>query len=125
MKKLLFVLFILFGSVLYSNVDAQVIGKKRDKIEVASEVKSCVINGLVTQIYDFKGQFDELESMKMEAKALGRPFPEVEFVIIYDDSKKLYRLAETQQEINRQSDNLNVFRKKESEIFSARRTKYD
>lgn len=122
MKKLLLILALLF---IVQSVDSQIFNKKRDQIEVASDVKAIIVNGLIVDVYDFDGQMDKFESMKLQIKASGAQVPDPEFTILYDDELKLFRFAKTLQEITLQSDNLNIFKRKRSEIYDNRRTKYD
>lgn len=122
MKKLLLILALLF---IVQSVDAQIFNKKRNQIEVASDVKAIIVNGLIVDVYDFDGQMDKFESMKLQIKASGAQVPDPEFTILYDDELKLFRFAKTLQEITLQSDNLNIFKRKRSEIYDNRRTKYD
>ena len=127
MKHLVKILAVIFFIAMIPSisVEAQIIGKKRDKVEVAADVKAILVNGLIAPVYDYTGQIDTFEGVVLQMKAQGVNPPDKEFTIIYDNNKNEYRFAENSQEIQLQSDNLTLFKRKYSEIYEYRRKRFD
>lgn len=130
MKKIGFILvFLLLGVLSVNLVQAQTkkTPSKRTEIAVSAPTKAIEVNGVILDIYDLKGQLDNLVVLRLSDEAKGLIPRDPEMTFIKDDNlgDGSYRLAETLEEASREADGINTLKFKFSFLEHNMRTKYN
>lgn len=100
---------------------------KRTEISTSAPTKAIEVNGVILDIYDLKGQLDNLVVLRLSDEAKGNIARDPEITLIKDESlgEGSYRLAETLEEASKESDGVNVLKMKFSTLEHNMRTKYN
>lgn len=100
---------------------------KRTEIATSAPTKAIEINGVILDIYDLKGQLDNLIVLRLSDEAKGLNPRDPEMTLIKDESlgEGAYRLAETLEEASRQADGIAVLKMKFSTLEHNMRTKFN
>jgi hypothetical protein len=100
---------------------------KRTKILVSAPTKAIEVNGVILDIYDLKGQLDNLVVLRLsdEAKGLMPRNPKMTFIKDENLGEGAYRLAETLEEASKEEDGINVLKFQFSILEHNMRTKYN
>jgi hypothetical protein len=133
MKKLILLIWItgiLFTlSLMFNDATAQTKKNisKRTEISTSAPTKAIEINGVILDIYDLKGQLDNLTVLRLSDEAKGLNARDPEMTLIKDESlgEGAYRLAETLEEAARQADGIAVLKLKYSTLEHNMRTKFN
>lgn len=130
MKKISFILvFLLLGvlSVNFAQAQTKKTPSKRTEIAVSAPTKAIEVNGVILDIYDLKGQLDNLVVLRLSDEAKGLIPRDPEMTFIKDDNlgDGSYRLAETLEEASREADGINTLKFKFSFLEHNMRTKYN
>lgn len=99
---------------------------KVTQITTSAPAKAIELNGVILDIYDLKGQLDNLVVLRLSDEAKGLNARDPEITLIKDESlgEGSFRLAETLEEASREADNLNVLKMKFSTLEHNMRTKF-
>lgn len=116
MKKLVLIIVFLFGAFTIS--EAQIIKKKKIKVETAKYVAPVGNFNLI--FIDTEGQMDVHETMKTI-----NPEHDPLLIIIKDEKEGYWRLATTLEEANRMPDDMSVVGIKYKEALPYKRTGYN
>ena len=133
MKKLILLLWmtgiLLTLSLMFNDATAQTKKNisKRTEISTSAPTKAIEINGVILDIYDLKGQLDNLTVLRLSDEAKGLNARDPEMTLIKDESlgEGAYRLAETLEEAARQADGIAVLKLKYSTLEHNMRTKFN
>jgi hypothetical protein len=100
---------------------------KRTEIATSAPTKAIEINGVILDIYDLKGQLDNLIVLRLSDEAKGLNARDPEMTLIKDESlgEGAYRIAETLEEASRQADGIAVLKIKFSILEHNMRTKFN
>ena len=126
MKKLI-ILTCLLAIVSFAQAQTKKNVSKRTEIATSAPTKAIEINGVILDIYDLKGQLDNLIVLRLSDEAKGLTPRDPEMTLIKDDSlgDGAYRLAETLEEASRQADGIAVLKLKFSTLEHNMRTKFN
>ena len=133
MKKLIILIWVtgilLTLSLMFNDATAQTKKNisKRTEIATSAPTKAIEINGVILDIYDLKGQLDNLTVLRLSDEAKGLNARDPEMTLIKDESlgEGAYRLAETLEEASRQADGIAVLKLKFSTLEHNMRTKFN
>jgi hypothetical protein len=133
MKKLIVLIWVtgilLTLSLMFNDANAQTKKNisKRTEISTSAPTKAIEINGVILDIYDLKGQLDNLTVLRLSDEAKGLNARDPEMTLIKDESlgEGAYRLAETLEEASRQADGIAVLKLKYSTLEHNMRTKFN
>jgi hypothetical protein len=133
MKKLIVLIWVtgilLTLSLMFNDATAQTKKNisKRTEISTSAPTKAIEINGVILDIYDLKGQLDNLTVLRLSDEAKGLNARDPEMTLIKDESlgDGAYRLAETLEEASRQADGIAVLKLKFSTLEHNMRTKFN
>jgi hypothetical protein len=133
MKKLIVLIWVtgilLTLSLMFNDATAQTKKNisKRTEIATSAPTKAIEINGVILDIYDLKGQLDNLTVLRLSDEAKGLNARDPEMTLIKDESlgEGAYRLAETLEEAARQADGIAVLKLKFSTLEHNMRTKFN
>jgi hypothetical protein len=133
MKKLIVLIWVtgilLTLSLMFNDATAQTKKNisKRTEIATSAPTKAIEINGVILDIYDLKGQLDNLTVLRLSDEAKGLNARDPEMTLIKDESlgEGAYRLAETLEEAARQADGIAVLKLKYSTLEHNMRTKFN
>jgi hypothetical protein len=133
MKKLIVLIWVtgilLTLSLMFNDATAQTKKNisKRTEIATSAPTKAIEINGVILDIYDLKGQLDNLTVLRLSDEAKGLNARDPEMTLIKDESlgEGAYRLAETLEEASRQADGIAVLKLKFSTLEHNMRTKFN
>jgi hypothetical protein len=133
MKKLIVLIWatgiLLTLSLMFNDATAQTKKNisKRTEIATSAPTKAIEINGVILDIYDLKGQLDNLTVLRLSDEAKGLNARDPEMTLIKDESlgEGAYRLAETLEEASRQADGIAVLKLKYSTLEHNMRTKFN
>jgi hypothetical protein len=133
MKKLIVLIWVtgilLTLSLMFNDATAQTKKNisKRTEISTSAPTKAIEINGVILDIYDLKGQLDNLTVLRLSDEAKGLNARDPEMTLIKDESlgDGAYRLAETLEEAARQADGIAVLKLKFSTLEHNMRTKFN
>jgi hypothetical protein len=133
MKKLIVLIWVtgilLTLSLMFNDATAQTKKNisKRTEIATSAPTKAIEINGVILDIYDLKGQLDNLTVLRLSDEAKGLNARDPEMTLIKDESlgDGAYRLAETLEEAARQADGIAVLKLKFSTLEHNMRTKFN
>ena len=133
MKKLIVLIWVtgilLPISLMFNDATAQTKKNisKRTEIATSAPTKAIEINGVILDIYDLKGQLDNLTVLRLSDEAKGLNARDPEMTLIKDESlgEGAYRLAETLEEASRQADGIAVLKLKYSTLEHNMRTKFN
>ena len=133
MKKLIILIWVtgilLTLSLMFNDANAQTKKNisKRTEISTSAPTKAIEINGVILDIYDLKGQLDNLTVLRLSDEAKGLNARDPEMTLIKDESlgEGAYRLAETLEEAARQADGIAVLKLKFSTLEHNMRTKFN
>jgi hypothetical protein len=133
MKKLIVLIWVtgilLTLSLMFNDATAQTKKNisKRTEIATSAPTKAIEINGVILDIYDLKGQLDNLTVLRLSDEAKGLNARDPEMTLIKDESlgEGAYRLAETLEEASRQADGIAVLKLKYSTLEHNMRTKFN
>lgn len=128
-KITLFLVISFLGLVSLNNVYAQSKRSlsKRTEISVSAPTKAIEVNGVILDVYDLKGQLDNLVVLRLsdEAKGIDPRDPEMTLIKDEDLGEGAYRLAETLEEAAREADGISTLKFKFSFLEHNMRTKYN
>lgn len=129
-KTILTILTVLFTFTLVSNIEAQMLKKKDSKvtsIKTAAPTKAIEVNGVILNIFDLKGQLDNLAVLRLEDEAKGIEPRDPVITLIKDEEmgESAFRLAETLEEAALEADSVTVLKFKFSVLGLNMRTKYN
>ena len=133
MKKLIVLIWVtgilLTLSLMFNDATAQTKKNisKRTEIATSAPTKAIEINGVILDIYDLKGQLDNLIVLRLSDGDKGLTARDPEMTLIKDESlgEGAYRLAETLEEASRQADGISVLKIKFSTLEHNMRTKFN
>jgi hypothetical protein len=133
MKKIILLIWVtgimLTLSLMFNDANAQTKKNisKRTEIATSAPTKAIEINGVILDIYDLKGQLDNLTVLRLSDEAKGLNARDPEMTLIKDESlgEGAYRLAETLEEASRQADGIAVLKLKYSTLEHNMRTKFN
>lgn len=128
-KVLLLFAIAMIGLVSLNTAEAQTkkTPSKRTEIAVSAPTKAIEVNGVILDIYDLKGQLDNLVVLRLSDEAKGMIPRDPEMTFIKDDNlgDGSYRLAETLEEAAREADGINTLKFRFSFLEHNMRTKYN
>jgi hypothetical protein len=100
---------------------------KVTQITTAAPAKAIEVNGVILDVYDLKGQLDNLLVLRLsdESKGLNPRDPMMTFIKDETLGIGAYRLAETLEEAAREADGINTLKFNLSFLEHNMRTKYN
>lgn len=128
-KAILILSAILLAFTGLNTVDAQIRKKslRATQITTAAPAKAIEVSGVILDVYDLKGQLDNLLVLRLSDESKGLTPRDPIMTFIKDDTLGIgsYRLAETLEEAAREVDGINTLKFNLSFLEHNMRTKYN
>jgi hypothetical protein len=130
-RKLILFAFTLGIIWTISIIDADAQTKKNaskvTQISTSAAAKAIEVNGVIIDVYDLKGQLDNLIVLRLSDEAKGMTARDPIMTLIKDESLGLgaFRLAETLEEASKESDSVTVLKMAFSALEHNMRSKYN